>query len=171
VDRNQKAELVTSLNGVFTSAGVVVVTHYSGLSVGELTELRSKMSEAGASFKVTKNRMAKLALEDTAAAPIAELFTGPTAIAWSNDPVAAPKIVANFAKDNEKLVVLGGVMGETVLDADGVQALAKLPSLDELRGKLVGMISTPATRIAAITAAPAGQLARVFGAYGSSDAA
>lgn len=171
MDRNQKAELVESLNGVFTSAGVVVVTHYTGLTVSEMTDLRSKMTEAGASFKVTKNRMAKLALEDTTAAPIAELFSGPTAIAWSDDPVSAPKIVATFAKDNEKLVILGGTMGETVLDANGVKALAELPSLDELRGKLVGMISTPATRIAAVTAAPAGQLARVFGAYGSSDAA
>lgn len=171
MDRNQKAELVTSLNGVFSSAGVVVVAHYTGLNVAQMTELRSKMLEAGASFKVTKNRMAKLALEGTTAAPIGELFTGPTAIGWSDDPVAAPKIIAAFAKDNENLVILGGVMGETVLDANGVKALAQLPSLDELRGKLVGMISTPATRIAAVTAAPAGQLARVFGAYGSSDAA
>lgn len=171
MDRNQKAELVQTLNGVFASAGVVVVTHYTGLTVAEMTDLRGKMTEAGASFKVTKNRMAKLALEGTDAAPIAELFSGPTAIAWSDDPVSAPKIVAAFAKENEKLVILGGAMGETVLDAGGVKALAELPSLDELRGKLVGMISTPATRIAAVTAAPAGQLARVFGAYGSSDAA
>lgn len=171
MDRNQKAELVASLNGVFSSAGVVVVTHYTGLNVAEMTDLRAKMLGAGASFKVSKNRMAKLALEGTTAAPIAELFSGPTAIGWSDDPVAAPRIIANFAKDNEKLVILGGVMGDTVLDATGVKALAELPSLDELRGKLVGMISTPATRIAAITAAPAGQLARVFGAYGSSDAA
>lgn len=171
MDRNQKAELVASLNGVFSSAGVVVVTHYSGLNVAEMTDLRAKMLNAGASFKVSKNRMAKLALEGTTAAPIAELFSGPTAIAWSDDPVAAPKIIAEFAKDNDNLVILGGVMGDTVLDANGVQALAKLPSLDELRGKIVGIISTPATRIAAITAAPAGQLARVFGAYGSSDAA
>ena len=171
MDRNQKAELVASLNGVFSSAGVVVVTHYSGLNVAEMTDLRAKMLDAGASFKVSKNRMAKLALEGTTAAPIAELFSGPTAIAWSDDPVAAPKIIAEFAKDNDNLVILGGAMGDTVLDVDGVKALAKLPSLDELRGRLVGMISTPATRIAAITAAPAGQLARVFGAYGSSDAA
>jgi large subunit ribosomal protein L10 len=171
VDRNQKAELVTSLNDVFSGAGVVVVAHYSGLNVAEMTDLRKKMTEAGASFKVTKNRMAKLALEDTSAAPIAELFSGPTAIAWSDDPVAAPKIVADFAKENEKLVILGGAMGDTVLDVDGVKTLAALPSLDELRGRLVGMISTPATRIAAVIAAPAGQLARVFGAYGDSDAA
>ena len=171
MDRNQKAELVASLNGVFSGAGVVVVTHYTGLNVAEMTDLRAKMLEAGGSFKVSKNRMAKLALEGTTAAPISELFSGPTAIGWSDDPVAAPRIIANFAKDNEKLVILGGVMGDTVLDATGVKALAELPSLDELRGKLVGMISTPATRIAAITAAPAGQLARVFGAYGSSDAA
>ena len=171
MDRNQKAELVTSLNDVFSGAGVVVVAHYSGLNVAEMTDLRKKMTEAGASFKVTKNRMAKLALEDTSAAPIAELFSGPTAIAWSDDPVTAPKIVADFAKENDKLVILGGAMGDTVLDVDGVKTLAALPSLDELRGKLVGMISTPATRIAAVVAAPAGQLARVFGAYGNSDAA
>lgn len=171
MDRNQKAELVETLHGVFSSASVVVVTHYTGLSVAEMTDLRSKMTEAGASFKVSKNRMAKLALEGTSAAPIAELFAGPTAIAWSDDPVVAPKIVSEFAKTNQKLVILGGSMGETVLDANGVKALAELPSLDELRAKLVGMISTPATRIAAVTAAPAGQLARVFGAYGSSDAA
>lgn len=171
MDRNQKAALVETLNGVFSSAGVVVVTHYSGLSVAKLTELRGQILEAGASFKVTKNRMAKLALEGTSAAPIAELFSGPTAIAWSDDPIAAPKVIAAFAKDNEKLIILGGAMGETVLDANGVKSLAELPSLDELRGKLVGMISTPATRIAAVTAAPAGQLARVFGAYGSSEAA
>ena len=171
MDRNQKAELVTSLNGVFSSASVVVVAHYTGLNVAQMTDLRSKMQGAGASFKVTKNRIAKLALEGTTAAPIGELFAGPTAIGWSDDPVAAPKIIAAFAKDNENLVILGGVMGQTVLDANGVKALAELPSLDELRGKLVGMISTPATRIAAVVAAPAGQLARVFGAYGSSDAA
>lgn len=165
MDRAQKTELVTSLNGVFADAGVVVVTHYIGLSVPEMSDLRARMADAGASFKVTKNRLAKLALEGTPASGISELFQGPTAIAYSNDPVAAPKVAAGFAKENEKLVILGGTMGETVLDANGVKALASLPSLDELRGKIVGMLNTPATQIAGVLQAPAGQVARVLGAY------
>lgn len=164
MDRAQKEELVSHLNGVFANAGVVVVAHYSGLSVAQMTNLRSKMSEAGGSVKVTKNRLAKLALEGTPVAGIADHFTGPTAIAYSDDPVAAPRIAAAFAKENEQFVILGGAMGETLLDQNGVKALAELPSLDELRGKLVGMISTPATRIAGVLQAPAGQLARVMGA-------
>lgn len=165
MDRAQKTELVTSLNGVFADAGVVVVTHYIGLSVPEMSDLRARMADAGASFKVTKNRLAKLALEGTPASGVSELFQGPTAIAYSNDPVAAPKVAAGFAKENEKLVILGGTMGETVLDANGVKALASLPSLDELRGKIVGMLNTPATRIAGVLQAPAGQVARALGAY------
>ena len=165
MNRAQKAEMVDSLSGMFANSGVVVVTHYSGLTVAELTDLRSKMREVGASFKVTKNRLAKRALSDTDKAPLTDFFTGPTAIAYSEDPIAAPKIAVKFAKDNEKLVILGGMMGETLLDIDGVKALAELPSLDELRAKLVGMISTPATRIAMVTKAPAGQLARVLNAY------
>ncbi len=167
MDRAQKAELVTTFNQVFSNAGVIVVTHYSGLTVAEMTDLRVRMAEAGASFKVTKNRLVKLALEGTDAAGIAELFEGPTAIAYSDDPVAAPKVAVNFAKSNENLVVLGGAMGSTVLDAGGVKALSDLPSLDELRAKLVGMIQTPATRIAGVLQAPAGQVARVIGAYSS----
>jgi large subunit ribosomal protein L10 len=171
VDRNQKTEAVEALNGVFSSAGVVVVTHYSGLTVAEMSDLRVQMAEVGASFKVAKNRLAKLALDGTNGDKVTDLFTGPTAIAYSDDPVSAPKIVARFAKTNDKLVILGGFMGETILDEVGVKALAELPSLDELRAKLVAMVQTPATRIAAVTQAPAGQLARVFGAYGSSEAA
>ena len=167
MDRAQKAELVTTLNGVFANAGVVVVTHYTGLSVPEISDLRSRMADAGAGFKVTKNRIAKLALDGTPADGISDLFSGPTAIAYSDDPVAAPKVAAAFAKENEKLVILGGSMGDQVLNADGVKQLASLPSLDELRGKLVGMISTPATRIAGVLQAPGGQLARVIGAYAS----
>ncbi len=167
MDRAQKSELVASFNKVFTNTNVIVVTHYSGLTVAEMTDLRVRMAEAGASFKVTKNRLVKLALEGTDAAGITELFEGPTAIAYSDDPVAAPKVAVNFAKSNEKLVVLGGVMGSTLLDASGIKALSDLPSLDELRGKIVGMIQTPATRIAGVTQAPAGQLARVIGAYAS----
>ena len=167
MDRAQKADMVNDLSGMFAESGVVVVTHYLGLSVAEITDLRTRMLEEGASFKVTKNRLAKLALNDTAKEGLSDFFTGPTAIAYSEDPIAAPKVAAKFAKENEKLVILGGMMGETLLDENGVKALAELPSLDELRAKLVGMISTPATRIAMVTSAPAGQLARVFGAYGN----
>lgn len=165
MDRAQKAAVVDNLSGMFANAGVVVVTHYSGLTVAEMTDLRGRMREVGASFKVTKNRLAKRALNDTDKAPLVDFFTGPTAIAYSEDPVAAPKIAVKFAKENEKLVILGGMMGETLLDLNGVKALAELPSLDELRAKLVGMISTPATRMAMVTQAPAAQLARVLNAY------
>jgi len=171
VNRAEKASLVDTLKGVFESANVVVVTHYSGLSVAEMTALRAQMAEAGASFKVTKNRLAKIALEGTEKKILSDYFTGPTAIAVSDDPVAAPKVAVEFAKKNEKLVILGGLMDQTPLDADGVKALASLPSLDELRARIVGMINTPATRIAGVTQAPAGQLARVFGAYGAKDEA
>ena len=165
VDRAEKMTLVAALNTVFKETGVVVVTHNLGLTVPQINDLRKKMAEAGGATKVAKNRLAKLALEGTDAAGIADLFTGPTMLSFSDDPVAAPRIVSTFAKTNDKLVVLGGVLGSTVLDADGVKALADLPSLDELRAKLVGMIQTPATRIAGVTQAPAGQLARVIGAY------
>lgn len=171
MDRTQKEEMVTDLSGVFNGAGVVVVTHYSGLSVGEITELRSQMRDGGAKFLVTKNSLTKRAIEGTASDSIRDLFVGPTAIAYSDDPIAAPKAAVNFAKDNEKLIVLGGIMGEQVLDADGIKNLASLPSLDELRARLIGMISTPATRIAVVLAAPAEQVARVIGAYGSSEEA
>jgi large subunit ribosomal protein L10 len=163
--------MVSNLNGVFSDANVVVVAHYSGLNVSQMTDLRSRMKEAGASLKVAKNRLVKLALKDTDAENISDLFQGPTVIAYSDDPVAAPKAAADFAKGHESFVILGGTMGATSLDKSGVEALAKLPSLDELRAKLVGMINTPATRIAGVLQAPAGQLARVFGAYGAKDEA
>jgi len=169
VDRAQKEVTVATLKEIFSDSNAVVVAQFSGLSASEVTDLRAKMRDAGATFRVTKNRLARLALQDTSRTSIEDLFKGPTAIAFSEDPVAAAKATVEFGKKNEKLVVLGGVMGETVLDEAGIKALAKLPSLDELRGTLVGMISTPATRIAAVTGAPAGQLARVFGAYGSKD--
>ncbi|MCE9647990.1 MAG: 50S ribosomal protein L10 [Parvibaculum sp.] len=165
MDRAEKSELLTHLNGVFANANVVVVAHYSGLTVTELTDLRSRMAKVGAEFKVTKNRIAKLALDGTKAQKIADLFAGPTAIAYSQDPVAAPKVAVEFAKANQKLVILGGAMGETLLDVNAVKTLAELPSLDELRAKLLGMIQTPATRIAGVVAAPASQLARVLNAY------
>jgi large subunit ribosomal protein L10 len=171
VDRAAKKELVTTLNQVFSTTGVVVVTHNLGLTVAQMNNLRTQMAEAGGNVKVAKNRLAKLALEGTDAQGIKELFTGPTVLMYSDDPVAAPKIVSEFAKKNDKLVVLGGALGASILDVNGVKALAELPSLDELRAKLVGMISTPATRIAGVLQAPAGQLARVMGAYASKDAA
>ncbi len=172
MDRTQKEAVVTRLHEVFSNANVVVVTHYSGMTVAQMTDLRVRMAEAGADFKVVKNRLVKLALEGTDAAGIKDLFSGPTAIAYSDDPVAAPRVAAAFAKENEKLIILGGAMGTTVLDISGVKTLAELPSLDELRGKLVGMIQTPATRIAGVLQAPAGQLARVMNAYATkSDAA
>jgi len=167
VDRAQKQELVTTLNGVFANAGVIVVSHYKGLTVGEMTDLRRQMAEAGATLKVAKNSLVKLALEGTSASGISDLFVGPTVIAYSNDPVAASRIAAKYAKSNEKLVLLGGIMGETVLDIDGVKALAALPSLDELRGKIIGLVNAPATKVAGVLQAPASQLARVMGAYAS----
>lgn len=171
MDRAQKQELVKELHGVFNDAGVVVVTHYSGLNVADMTDLRNRMRETGASFKVTKNRLTKLALDGTDKAPLVDLFSGPTAIGFSEDPVAAPKALAKFAKDNENLIILGGMMGDLVLDKSAVMDLAALPSLDELRGKLVGLLSAPATKIAGVLQAPAGQLARVLGAYGAKEAA
>ncbi len=171
MDRAQKAELVTTLKSVFSNAGTVVVAHNLGLTVAQMTDLRVQMSQEGASLKVAKNRLAKLALEGTDAEGIKEMFVGPTAIAYSDDPIAAPKVVAKFAKDHEKFVVLGGAMGTTVLDEAGVKALAELPSLDELRAKLVGMIQTPATRIAGVLQAPGGQVARVLNAYATREEA
>lgn len=166
MEKAQKRELVTALHDVFSSTGVVVVAHYSGLTVAEMTDLRRQMREVGGSVKVAKNRLVKIALDGTDAAGIADLFKGPTVLAYSDDPVAAPKIVAKFAKGNDKLVILGGAMGSTVLDVNGVKSLASLPSLDELRGKIVGVLQAPAGKIASVTQAPAGQLARVFSAYG-----
>ena len=163
--------MVSGLNDVFSNAGVVVVAHYSGLTVADMTTLRSRMKAAGGSLKVAKNRLVKLALKGTDAEPISGLFQGPTVIAYSNDPVAAPKVASDFAKTNDKLVILGGAFGKTNLDPGGIEALAKLPSLDELRGRIVGMINTPATRIAGVLQAPAAQLARVIGAYAKKDEA
>jgi large subunit ribosomal protein L10 len=171
VDRAEKRELVTGLNEAFSSAGSVVVAHYAGITVAQMNDLRSKMRAAGGTVKVAKNRLAKIALQGTDSERMQVLFKGQTLIAYSDDPVAAPKVASDFAKANDKLVILGGAMGPTALDADGVKALATLPSLDELRAKIVGMIATPATRIAQIVNAPAGQLARVFGAYARKDEA
>lgn len=171
MNRSEKAEAVAALNSTFNEAAVVVVTRNAGLTVSDSTELRTKMREAGASYKVAKNRLAKIALKDTQYESLGELLSGPTALATSGDPVAAAKIAVEFAKANDKLEIVGGAMGDTVLDIDGVKALASMPSLDELRGKLVGLIQAPATKIAQLSTAPASKLARVFGAYGAQEAA
>lgn len=165
MDRAQKTELVTALNDMFSNTSVIVVAHYSGLTVAQMSDLRSRMRDAGGHVKVAKNRLVKRALDGTDAAVIEDLFEGQTVMVYSDDPVAAPKVASDFAKANEKFVILGGAMGATALDASGVKALAELPSLDELRAKIVGMVQTPASRIAQVVNAPAGQLARVFGAY------
>lgn len=164
MDRLQKEALVTEMKGVFSETSVVVVAQYSGLTVAEMTDLRTKMHEAGATFKVTKNRLARLALDGTDYGSLSDLLKGPIGIAYSSDPVVAPKIASEFAKGNEKFVLIGGAMGTTALDVDGVKSLASLPSLDELRGKLVGLIQAPATKIAGVVQAPASQLARVLAA-------
>lgn len=165
MDRAEKREFVTELNGVFKAAGSVVVAHYAGLTVAQMNDLRSKMRAAGGTVKVAKNRLAKIALQGTESEGVADLFKGQTLIAYSDDPITAPKIASEFAKGTDKLVILGGAMGSTTLNVDAVKALATLPSLDELRAKIVGMIQTPATRIAQVVNAPAGGVARVIGAY------
>jgi len=171
VDRAEKAEFVASLKEVFTSTSVVVVAHYSGLTVAQMQDLRKQMAAEGASVKVAKNRLAKIALEGTDVASVGGLLTGPTLLAYSSDPVVAAKVAVSFAKTNDKLVILGGAMGKTALNVDGVKALATMPSLDEMRARLVGLVQAPATKIAHIINAPAAKLARVFGAYAKRDAA
>ncbi|MBV9996978.1 MAG: 50S ribosomal protein L10 [Caulobacteraceae bacterium] len=170
MDRAQKAESIESLKGVFASAAAVVVTHYQGLTVAEISDLRGRLRKEGAAFKVVKNRLAQKALNG-AGEGAAALFKGPVGIAYAPDPVSAAKVASQYAKDNEKLVIVGALMGDTVLDAKGVDALAKLPSLDQLRAKIVGLIQAPATRIAGVVQAPAAQLARVLSAYAAKDAA
>jgi large subunit ribosomal protein L10 len=171
MDRSQKAESVASLNAVFNEVGVVVVTRNLGLTVSASTDLRSKMRDGGAAYKVSKNRLAKLALKNTQYEGLEEYLTGPIALAWSVDPVAAAKAAVDFAKTNDKLEIVGGAMGGTLLDADGIKALASLPSLDQLRATIVGLVNAPATKIAQVVNAPAAKLARVFGAYGAKEAA
>jgi large subunit ribosomal protein L10 len=167
VNRTEKAESVASLKDVFASSNAVVVAHYSGLTVAQMQTLRRNARTAGASVKVAKNRLAKIALEGSDVASIASLLKGPTLIAYSSDPVAAPKVTVEFAKANEQLVILGGAMGKTALDVNGVKQLASLPSLDDLRAKLVGLLKAPATKIAQLTNAPAAKVARVVQAYAS----
>ncbi len=169
MDRAQKSELVEELNSTLSTMGVVVVTRSKGLTVKQSTDLRTKMRDAGASYQVAKNRLAKIAIQGTPYASIGTMLTGPTGLAYSNDPVAAAKIAVEFAKTNDKFEIVGGAMGDTVLDPAAVTALASLPSLDELRAKIVGLIQAPATKIARVVQAPAAQLARVFAAYAAKE--
>lgn len=171
MDRTQKEATIAALQEKLQESNLVVVTHHLGLTVAEVTALRQKVRAAGAGFKVTKNRLACRALQGTQFESLDPFFKGPTAICFSKDPVAAAKVVVEYAKTNEKLKILGAGLGTQKLDAEGVKALASLPSLDELRAQLVGMISTPATRIAGVLAAPGGQIARVLSAYAKKDEA
>lgn len=165
MDRGAKEALVSQLNQSLAAAGLVVVTRQTGLTVAETTKLRRQMREAGASFKVAKNRLARLALKGTKFEALGEQMMGPTGIAYSSDPVAAAKVAVQFAKTNVKLTVLAGALPGQVLSAEGVEALSKLPSLDELRGTLIGLLQAPATKVAGVVQAPAAQLARVLSAY------
>jgi large subunit ribosomal protein L10 len=171
MDRSQKADLVAELKQVFAETSVVVITRNLGLSVAQSTDLRLRMRDAGAQFKVAKNRLALIALDGTRYQPIGELLKGPTALATSLDPVAAAKVAVDFAKTTDKLEIVGGAMGDTVLDVNGIKALAELPSLDELRATLVGLIQAPASKIARTVSEPGAMLARVFGAYAAQEAA
>lgn len=165
MDRAQKAELVAELKSTFDTTQVVVVTKNLGLTVSQSTALRNRMREAGASYRVSKNKLARIALEGTSYTGLSDMLVGPTALSTSNDPVAPAKVVVEFARTNDRLEIVGGVMGGTVLDVNGVKALAELPSLDELRAKIVGLVQAPATKIARVVQAPAAQIARVLAAY------
>jgi large subunit ribosomal protein L10 len=169
MDRNEKADVVAELRATLTGAGAVVVARNLGMTVAQSSNLRNRMRDAGASFKVTKNRLAKIALDGTAYTGLSDMLTGPTGLATSDDPVTAAKVAVEFAKTTDKFEIVGGAMGDTILDVNGVKALAELPSLDELRAKIVGLIVAPATKLAQIAAAPAGQLARVVGAYAAKE--
>nr|WP_233356669.1 50S ribosomal protein L10 [Hirschia baltica] len=171
MDRAGKIKALEMLKGIFGEAGAVIVTHYSGLTVAEMSDLRTKLAAEGASLKVIKNRLAKIALDGRGGDELAGMFTGPVAIAYAPDPVSAAKVCAAYSKDNEKLVLVGGIMENDVLDKAKVEALAKMPSLDQLRGKIIGVIQAPATKVAGVLQAPAGQLARVISAYSTKDAA
>jgi len=170
MDRAQKSESIEVLKGVFANAGAVVVTHNLGLTVKQLEDLRHKLRAEGAAMKIVKNRLAQKALNGAGDAAL-DMFKGPVAIAFGPDAVSAAKVATAYAKDNEKFVIIGGLMGEQVLDAKAVDALAKLPSLDQLRAKILGLLNAPATKVAGVLQAPAGQLARVFNAYAVKDAA
>jgi large subunit ribosomal protein L10 len=170
VDRAQKRELVTKLNEEWKSSGVLVVAYYKGMTVAQMTDFRKRVKEAGGVVKVTKNRLAKLALKGTDVEAVSDLLKGQTCVAYSNDPISAAKVSVKYARENDKLIILGGAMGKTRLDSNGVKALADLPSLDELRGKLIGLLQAPAGKIARIVKEPGGMLARVLAAKGSQEA-
>ena len=170
MDRAQKRELVTTLNEEWKDSGVIVVAHYKGMTVAQMTDFRKRVKEAGGSVKVAKNKLAKLALKDTEVETISDLLQGQTCVAYSDDPVSAARVSVKYARENDKLVILGGAMGNTRLDSKGVSALADLPSLDELRGKLLGLLQAPATKIVRILNEPGGMLARVLAAKGSQEA-
>jgi large subunit ribosomal protein L10 len=169
MDRAQKADSIEELKGVFAGAGAVIVTHYMGLTVAEMSELRTRLRKDGAKLKVVKNRLAQKAMDGASGEAGENLFKGPVAIAYAKDPVAAAKVTIQYAKDNEKFTIVGAVLGKTVLNADGVKSLSTLPSLDQMRGTLIGLIQAPATKVAGVLAAPAGNLARVFNAYATKD--
>ena len=171
MDRAQKAESIETLKGVFADAGAVVVTHNLGLTVADMEDLRGRLRKEGGTFKVIKNRLALKALDAAEGSQYHDLFKGPVGIAYANDPVTAAKVSSEFAKTNDKFVILGGFMGETIVDAKGVDTLSKLPSLDQIRATLLGLLNSPATKIAGVVQAPAAQLARVFSAYGAKEAA
>ncbi len=163
--RAQKQEMIDTAHATLKDSSVMILVHNNGMTVAQVSELRRRVREAGASYRVVKNRLAKLAAKDTPFEHISGMLKGPTAMATSADPVAAAKAIVEYAKINEKLVVLGGAFGERVLDVKGVEQLAKMPSLDQLRSTLIALIQTPGTRIASILQAPAGQVARVIGAH------
>jgi large subunit ribosomal protein L10 len=162
MDRAEKRELVSTLNEAWKDTGVIVVAHYAGMTVEQMTDFRKRVKEAGGKVKVAKNRLAKLALKDTDASVVSDLLKGQTCLAYSDDPIAAAKVSVKYAKENDKLVILGGAMGKTKLDSNAVKALADLPSLDELRAKIIGLVQAPATKIARLLKEPGGQLARVI---------
>jgi large subunit ribosomal protein L10 len=170
VDRAQKRELVERLNDQWKTSGVIVVAHYQGMTVAQMTDFRKRIKDAGGVVKVTKNLLAKLAVKGTDVESISDLLRGQTCVAYSQDPISAAKVSVRYARENERLVILGGAMGKTRLDSDGVKALADLPSLDELRGKLIGLLQAPAAKIARIVKEPGGMLARVLAAKGSEEA-
>jgi large subunit ribosomal protein L10 len=170
VDRAQKRELVTTLNEEWKGSGVIVVAHYKGMTVAQMTDFRKRMKEVGGAVKVAKNKLAKLALKDTEVETISDLLKGQTCVAYSEDPISAARVSVKYARENDKLVILGGAMGSTRLDSSGVKALADLPSLDELRGKLIGLLQAPASKIARILNEPGGMLARVLAAKGAQEA-
>lgn len=171
MDRAQKAEQIAALKQTFEETQVVVVTRNLGLTVAQSTALRNRMREAGASFRVTKNTLTLIALEGTTYAPVSDLLTGPVALATSSDPVSAAKVAVDFAKTTDKFEIVGGAMGDTVLDANGIKALAELPSLDQLRATIIGLVQAPATKIARVVSEPGAMLARVFGAYAAKEEA